>query len=267
MTTACKESTSKSLLVNQRVLIRKIPIDPIDLSTALGRVSQMIRDGKRHYICFCEANLLYQASSRQDLRLIMQQADLDLADGIAISLLARLHNSPLPSRIPGPSFMLAACEYGLARGWKHFFLGGAETVPERLADRLKTLFPNLQVAGTFSPPFRPASRQEDRELQLMIESAGPDLLWVGLGGPKQELWMGTHCKHWNIPVMLGVGAAFDFHSGARPWAPAWIRHSGTEWLFRSLTGGPRLFRRNALCVSHAALLLLQDLCYYWKFRT
>ncbi|OPZ01351.1 MAG: putative N-acetylmannosaminyltransferase [candidate division BRC1 bacterium ADurb.BinA364] len=161
----------------------------------------------------------------------------------------------VPERTPGPSFLLRACEFGLSRGYRHFFYGGAEGVPQRLAERLRQRYPGIQIVGAYSPPFRELTEAEEAEVKEMIEAARPHLLWVGLGGPKQNLWMASHVGKIGVPVMLGVGAAFDFHSGNRLWAPAWIRKCGLEWLFRTFTGGRATFRRNIWCLSVVSCLL------------
>jgi N-acetylglucosaminyldiphosphoundecaprenol N-acetyl-beta-D-mannosaminyltransferase len=153
--------------------------------------------------------------------------------------------------------MLDACQYGLAKGWRHFFYGGAEGVAEKLAWRLGERFPGLQVAGTWCPPFRSLTPEEEASARQTIEDARPDLLWVGLGGPKQEFWIAQHLGRINVPVMLAVGAAFDFHSGNRAWAPPWIRQIGMEWAYRAATGGRKTFLRNVRCVFWVATHLTQ----------
>jgi N-acetylglucosaminyldiphosphoundecaprenol N-acetyl-beta-D-mannosaminyltransferase len=189
------------------------------------------------------------------VREALSGARLVLPDGIAVLTYAWLNGLTAPERIPGPGFMLAACEHGLQRGWRHFFYGGAPGVPERLAENLALKYPGIRIAGTWSPPFRELTEAEEAQTKEMIEDANADLLWVGLGSPKQELWMARHVGRIDVPAMFGVGAAFDFHSGNLPWAPPLIRRIGMEWAYRMLTGGEKTFRRNVRCVSHVALLL------------
>jgi N-acetylglucosaminyldiphosphoundecaprenol N-acetyl-beta-D-mannosaminyltransferase len=207
-------------------------------------------------MCFCEANLLSSARRSEQVQEALTGAKLVLPDGIAVLYLARLNGIAAPERIPGPNFMLAACEYGLERGWRHFFYGGAQGVPERMAETLACRYPGLKVAGTWSPPFRELTEEEEEQTKAMIESAGTDLLWIGLGSPKQELWMARRSGRIDVPIMLGVGAAFDFHSGNLPWAPPLVRKLGMEWAYRMLTGGRQTLLRNVRCVSHVALLLV-----------
>jgi N-acetylglucosaminyldiphosphoundecaprenol N-acetyl-beta-D-mannosaminyltransferase len=139
--------------------------------------------------------------------------------------------------------MLAACRRSLETGWRHYLYGGAEGVPELLAARLAERFPGLGIAGAFSPPFRPLTDAEDDEIVRRINATRPDIVWVGLSTPKQERWMASHLRRIEAPVMVGVGAAFDFHAGLKRQAPKWIQGSGLEWLFRLATEPRRLWRR------------------------
>jgi bacterial polymer biosynthesis proteins, WecB/TagA/CpsF family len=153
--------------------------------------------------------------------------------------------------------MLALCERLAAKGTA---TSSAEGVPEQLASVLQKRFPGLQVAGTFSPPFRSLTADEDDRIVQMINAAAPDIVWVGLSTPKQERWMAGHRERLTAPVLIGVGAAFDFLTGRKPQAPRWMQRAGLEWLFRLLTEPRRLWRRylinNPLFV---ALVVLQAL--------
>jgi N-acetylglucosaminyldiphosphoundecaprenol N-acetyl-beta-D-mannosaminyltransferase len=139
--------------------------------------------------------------------------------------------------------MLAFCEQTAGLGYRHFFYGGEPGVPERLAESLKRRFPAMEICGTFSPPFRPLDPEEDQEIGITIRRAAPDVLWVGLGTPKQERWMCEHRDKLNVPVLVSVGAAFDVLSGRRNQAPRWMREHGLECLFRLLQEPRRLWRR------------------------
>lgn len=131
-------------------------------------------------------------------------------------------------RVYSPDLMLALCERSEAKGHRHFFYGGAEGVPEQLAANLRRRFPELQVAGIHSPPFRPLTPEEDEQVVQMINQAAPDIVWVGLSSPKQERWMAAHIGRVKAPVLIGVGAAFDFLAGRKKQAPRWIQRAGLE---------------------------------------
>jgi N-acetylglucosaminyldiphosphoundecaprenol N-acetyl-beta-D-mannosaminyltransferase len=173
----------------------------------------------------------------------LNSTDLVVPDGMPLVWLGRRGGCHLRRRVYGPDLMLAFCEQTAARGYRHFFYGGEPGVPERLAESLKRRFPPMEVCGTFSPPFRPLDPEEDQEIATMICRAAPDVLWVGLGTPKQERWMCEHRDKLNVPAIVSVGAAFDLLSGRRNQAPGWMREHGLEWLFRLVQEPRRLWRR------------------------
>jgi len=175
-----------------------------------------------------------------ELRRIYNASGMTTPDGMPLVWLSRLHGYHHVDRVYGPDLMLALCERSVKRGYRHFFYGGAEGVPEHLAARLQSRFPGLIVAGTYSPPFRPLRPEEDEQIVQLINETSPDIVWVGLGSPKQERWMAEHIDRLTAPVLIGVGAAFDFHTGRKPQAPRWMQRSGLEWLFRLLTEPRRL---------------------------
>jgi len=235
-----------------------VRVTQADRREALAIVEESLRDGGRHYFCFCEASLLSNVLRDPTLAYQVNGATAVFADGVAITTLARLRGQRLPQRIPGPSFLPWACEYGQERGWRHFFYGGAPGVADKLAAELKRRYPRMEVAGTHCPPFRELTAAEWTEAKRLVRESRAQLVWVALGSPKQERWVAEHCGELDAPALLAVGAAFDFHSGTRPWAPSWLRRIGMEWAFRALTGGGRTFRRNVRCVSIVAVHLLKE---------
>jgi N-acetylglucosaminyldiphosphoundecaprenol N-acetyl-beta-D-mannosaminyltransferase len=157
----------------------------------------------------------------------------------------------LGSKIPrlhGPDLMLECCKYGVTKGWRHFFYGGKNDVPEQLGRKLSRKFPGLIIAGQYSPPFRLLTQAEDEAVIQKINSVDPDVLWVGLGLLKQEQWIREHLTKIKVPWMIGVGAAFDFHAGTAKRAPLFFRNIGLEWLYR-LVLEPRMLVRNLYSLS------------------
>ena len=179
----------------------------------------------------------------EKLRQIHNQAGLVTPDGMPLVWLSRLNGFPWVERVYGPDLMLAVCERSLSKGYRHYFYGGLEGVPEKLAESLRRRFPKLQIVGVYSPPFRPLTKDEDECVIQKINQAKPDIVWVGLSTPKQEYWMHEHLHRITAPVMVGVGAAFDFHAGLKKQAPRWMQRSGLEWFFRLVTEPRRLWRR------------------------
>jgi len=150
------------------------------------------------------------------------------------------------NRVYGPDVMLNFSALAARKGYTNFYYGGAVGIAQELCGKLTERFPGLKVAGTYSPPFRPLTPEEDEEVVNMINRVDPDILWVGLGAPKQDRWMADHTGRIKAPVMIGVGAAFDFLSGRKRQAPVWIQRSGFEWFFRLLNEPTRLLPR-VLC--------------------
>jgi N-acetylglucosaminyldiphosphoundecaprenol N-acetyl-beta-D-mannosaminyltransferase len=177
-----------------------------------------------------------------ELRRIHNSAGLVVPDGMPLVWLSWLAGNHHVGRVYGPDLMLACCDASRGRR-RHFLYGGAKGVPERLADRLRDRFPGLLIVGAYSPPFHPLSHAEALAVTRQINDAKPDIVWVGLSTPKQERWMAAQRGVLNAPVLVGVGAAFDFHAGLKAQAPRWMRRSGLEWLFRLLTEPRRLWRR------------------------
>ncbi len=227
----------------QRVNVLGVPISAIRMNDALFWIDRWIRSGDQKYICVADVHAVMEGTRDPGLREIYCRAGLVTPDGMPLVWFCRNRGYPDVERVYGPDLLLAACERFQGNGTRHYFLGGSQGVPERLAGRLRALFPDLRIAGAFSPPFRPLTAAEDEELVMRINEAHPDILWVGLGNPKQEFWMADHLGRIEAPVMVGVGAAFDFHSGRVRQAPRWIQRSGFEWLFRLFQEPGRLWRR------------------------
>lgn len=213
------------------------------MAMALDVLTGWIENRQSHYVCVRDVHGIMQSWDDPALRLIHNNAGMVTPDGMPLVWLSRLYGHKQVQRVYGPDLLLAACARSMKHGWRHFFYGGKAGVADLLSQRLSSRFPGLQVAGTYSPPFRPLSAEEDEEVVNMINAANPDVVWVGLSTPKQERWMHAHVHQLSAPVLLGVGAAFDFHAGLKPQAPPWIQQSGLEWLFRMLTEPRRLGKR------------------------
>lgn len=221
-----------------RVNLGTVSLDAVPLDQVCETLDKLRRSERPDYVCFCEAHLWTRAVSEPAVAAALRHASLVLPDGVSMMIAARLLGVRLPTRAPGPTVLIEYCRAGVAAGVRHFFYGGAPGVAAALADALQRQIPEVRIAGTYSPPFGPVSAEHAARIREMIRQSNADVVWVGLGAPKQELWMRRHAGLVGVPLMLGVGAAFDFHSGRRKWAPRWVRRVGMEWLFRMLTGGP-----------------------------
>jgi len=248
--------------MNRTVFLPNLGLSVVDSSYAevLDRIREQLPELHGTFAVFLEGNLLDCALRDGDVRELLKEADWIFPDGVAASELASWQAGRPVERISGPTFLLKACECGQAYHWKHFFYGGTPESLAKLTDKLKTAYPAMEIVGSYAPPFRPLTDAEEAQVAEEIDACRPDFLWVGLGGPKQEYWIRAHREKLNAATMLGVGAAFDFHSGTRPWAPPIVRKLGLEWLWRALSGGRKTFFRNLRCVSGAAWFLCRVYC-------
>jgi N-acetylglucosaminyldiphosphoundecaprenol N-acetyl-beta-D-mannosaminyltransferase len=239
-----------------QVNILGVGINAITMSQALDQISTWIETGSRQYVSVCTVHTVMECQRDKAVRQAVNGAGLATPDGMPLVWLSQWKSKHPVNRVYGPDLMLALGELSAARGYTHYFYGGMAGIPDLLATTLQTRFPGLKIAGAHSPPFRPLTTAEEAEIIRQINRAGPDIVWVGLGTPKQDLWMAAHRNRLSAPVLIGVGAAFDFHTGRIPQAPPWMQRAGLEWLFRLKHEPRRLWYRylvyNPLFILHVA---------------
>ena len=226
-----------------RVDVLGVKVSAIHMEQALDVIDDWITTGIRRYVCVTGVHGVMESRRDPHLQKIHNNAGLVTPDGMPLVWWSKSRGWRHTGRVYGPDLILACCERSMATGYRHFFYGGNDGVADLLARRLSKRFPGLSVAGTFTPPFRPLSTEEDDDVIKRINDAGADIVWVGLSTPKQEYWMAEHLDRIESPVMIGVGAAFDFHAGLKKQAPAWMQQSGLEWFFRLATEPRRLWKR------------------------
>jgi N-acetylglucosaminyldiphosphoundecaprenol N-acetyl-beta-D-mannosaminyltransferase len=237
-----------------------VRLDAVQIPDVISKIEDWTREsGRCHFIAVANVHVLMEAQHSPVFKTALDSADLCVPDGMPLVWIGRLRGYPLKRRVYGPDLLLDFCSETNAKGYRHFFYGGAPGVPEALAAKLKRQFPMLGVAGTYSPPFRPLTPEEDAQVVEMINGAAADILWVGLGCPKQELWMYEHRHQLRVPVLVGVGQAFDLHAGRLQQAPVWMREHGLEWLFRLFKEPQRLWRRYILYGSEFILYVALEL--------
>lgn len=246
-----------------RVDVLGVQVSAINMDQALDVMDHWITTGARHYVCVTGVHGVMESRRDDALRQIHNEAGLVTPDGMPIVWWSRAAGWRHVGRVYGPDLLLACCERSVTTGYRHFFYGGGEGVAELLARRLRKRFAGLVVAGTCTPPFRPLTPEEDEDIVRRINDAAPDIVWVGLSTPKQEAWMAEHLGRLNASVLIGVGAAFDFHAGLKRQAPRWIQHSGLEWLFRLCTEPRRLWKRYLSNNPAFVWLAVQEL---WRAR-
>jgi len=226
-----------------RVNILGVGVSIINLQKALAAVAVAVTQRRKGYICVTGVHGVMEAQDDPEFRHILNNALLCTPDGMPMVWMGRLRGHSEMDRVYGPDLMLEVCEWSRTRSCRHFFYGGAPGVAELLRDKLAERFPGLQVAGFYTPPFRALNAAELMNLQEQIRSLQPDILWVGLSTPKQEKFMAMHLAQFDVALMIGVGAAFDFHCGRVKQAPRWIQRSGLEWFFRLCSEPRRLAGR------------------------
>lgn len=235
-------------------------VDALTMSAAIEVLEQFIAEGRRGlFVALTNVNNVMEAKRDPQFRKVMDAVDLSLPDGMPLAWLSRIYGFGNANRIAGPDFVPAFCVATHNRGYRHFFYGGAEGVAEKMAEKLKQQAPGMEIAGAYSPPFRPLTSEEDDQIVEMINRTAPDVVWVGLGCPKQENWIFEHRHRIKAAALLGVGQAFDIQAGTLRRAPMWMRRWGLEWLFRLCSEPRRLWRRylvsNTQFLFYAALQL------------
>jgi len=218
-----------------------VGVSLINMGMALDRINRWVADGDRQYVSICTVHTVMECQRNDSLRRIVNAAGMTTPDGMPLVWLSRLAGHRFVSRVYGPDLMLAAMAD--RTGHRHFFYGGRAGVADQLAQTMRERFPNVQVVGTLTPPLGTAAELCTPEAAAQINQARADIIWVGVSSPKQEFWMSCMRPLLEAPVLIGVGAAFDFHTGTARQAPLWMQRSGLEWLFRLIQEPKRLWRR------------------------
>jgi len=227
----------------QKANILGIGVSAINMPMALEVIDGWIKRGERNFVTVTGVHGVMESQKDSDLLRIHNVAGLVTPDGMPLTWISRLLGFTHVDRVYGPDLLLAVCDRSPAQGYRHFFYGGGDGVADLLKDRLQARFPGLDVVGTYTPPFRPLTEEEDEDIVRYINALNPDIVWIGLSTPKQERWMAAHLGRIAAPVMIGVGAAFDFQAGLKKQAPPWIQRSGLEWLYRLCSEPKRLWKR------------------------
>lgn len=241
-----------------------VGISDVNLTLTVRIAQEWIKTGDPKYICFCNVHTVMSCQHDPMFYKVIESAGLAVPDGMPLVWIGRLKGGKQISRVYGPDFMLALCQLSQDLGYRHYFYGGEPDVAEDLKDKLQKRYPRLKVVGTYSPPFRPLTQEEDAEVVEKINMAKPQYVWVSLGGPKQDYWAFHHVGRIEGAVILPVGAAFDFLTGRVPQAPRWMQQAGLEWLFRLLSEPRRLWRRYLIENPKFLLMVLGQALGLWK---
>lgn len=234
-----------------------VQMSVLTLPNAVAHILNAVSSNECGYVCVTGMHGIMEARADTEFQQILNEAFLCTPDGMPTVWIGRARGLPV-ERVYGPDLMLEVFEATRNMPVKHFFYGGAEGVAESLKTKMEKRFPGIKIVGTYCPPFRPLNDSEFTLLKEKILQSHADIIWVGLSTPKQERFMATYLKLLDTKIMIGVGAAFDFHSGRAIQAPRWIQRAGGEWLFRLLTNPRRLWRRYLIQAPRFAFLVLLD---------
>jgi N-acetylglucosaminyldiphosphoundecaprenol N-acetyl-beta-D-mannosaminyltransferase len=214
-------------------------------------------DPQAHSIALLTVHSVMTSAFDPALRSVLNAADIATPDGMPLAWALRSFGVKAQPRVYGPDLMLALCDQATRLGHRIFLYGGRDAVLEALCQKLRERSPGIVIAGAYAPPFRPLTPEEDRAVVRQIRDSGAHIVFVGIGAPKQERWMLDHREALPGVIMLGVGAAFDFHAGRIRQAPRWMQRSGLEWFFRLLMEPRRLWKRYMLNPLFLAMWMLE----------
>ena len=243
-----------------------VRVDAVQIGDVIKKMEEWIeRREAGRTIAVTGMHGVMEAQHEEEFGRILEGATLVVPDGYPLVVLGRRSGYELARRVYGPELMEEFCRETARKGYRHYFYGGAEGVAEELARRFAGRFAGMKIAGTYCPPYRALTEEEEREVREKIRASRADVVWVGLSTPKQERWMARQREALGVPVMVGVGAAFDFHTGRVAQAPRWMRENGMEWFFRLVSEPRRLWRRYLVNGSEFAWLVLLEQLGLRKF--
>jgi N-acetylglucosaminyldiphosphoundecaprenol N-acetyl-beta-D-mannosaminyltransferase len=248
-------------LKTERVGVVSLNVNVCDHDSAIRQIAELVRRGAGGYVCFSTVHMVMESHDDAEYAKKVNEANLIVPDGMPLVWMQKLQGAEQAARVRANDLMIMLCRYAEANDLTVGFYGGKQAVIDAILERAKKDFPNLKIAYAFSPPFRPLTDAEDAQVTAEINEKNPDILFMGLGCPKQENWMSAH-KNKIRAVMLGVGASFDFFAGNVRESPEWLGKLGLEWLFRLTQEPRRLWRRylilNPRFVRLATLQLLKS---------
>jgi len=227
----------------ERFNVLGVGIGRLNMELALAAIRDWVASGSRVYVCVCPVHSVMECRRSDEVRRVFNAAGMVTPDGMPLVWAARLQGHREVGRVYGPDLLLAQLADSVAAGHSHYFFGGRDGVAERLAAAMNERFPGLRVAGWETPPFGPLDEICTPDAAATINRAGPDVVWVGMSSPRQDLWMARMRELLHAPVLIAIGAAYDFHTGSVRQAPRWMQRSGLEWLFRLASEPRRLWRR------------------------
>ena len=240
---APSDPASDSRFAQQHADVLGVKVSAINLDMAVDLADRWIAAQKPGYICVTGVHGVMEAQKDAEFLSTLNHAFINTPDGMPMSWVGHLQGHSQMDRVFGPDFMAAMCQLSAERGYRHFLYGGEPGVAEFLKEALQRRFPGLRVVGTYTPPFRSLTATEEDEVLAQVQATKPHILWVGLSTPKQERFMDHYIDRLKVPLLVGVGAAFDYHTGRIRDCPRWVKRAGLQWLHRLLQDPKRLWKR------------------------
>jgi N-acetylglucosaminyldiphosphoundecaprenol N-acetyl-beta-D-mannosaminyltransferase len=233
--------------MKQRVNALGVGVDPIDMDMALAAIRIALDNRDKGYVCLVGVHGIMEALKDSVLRSVFKNALMVVPDGMPTVWIGRSQGFRGMKRVFGPDLMMRVLGQPELSDRTHFLCGGADGVAEELRDRLVVQYPRVKIVGTYTPPFRTMNAEEEANFAEMIASLRPDIIWVGMSTPKQDFFMSHYLPKLDTSLMIGVGAAFLFHTGRIRDSPTWIKQAGLQWLHRLIQEPRRLWKRYLLC--------------------
>ncbi len=244
--------------MNEQFDILGVKISATNLADSCDFIENKIRAHDSSYICIAPVATIVDCQKDHEYLEVINNASMTTPDGMPVVWLGKFKGYKQVSRTYGPDLLDRFCRLGCSRGYSHYFYGGTQKTNQLLEKKLKEKYPEINIVGRYAPPFRKIKEEESFEILEQINTLKPDVLWVGLGSPKQDFWMAQHQKLLDVGVMIGVGAAFDFIAGTKKQAPVWMQKTGLEWLFRLFSEPKRLWKRYLIGNSLFILYLIRN---------
>ncbi|MDP9724760.1 glycosyl transferase [Priestia megaterium] len=237
--------------------ILKVNICVTNMKELLKFIDKHLKEVKGEYLCFSNVHTTVMAEEEEEYLKVQNSSLLSLPDGGPLSVIAKKKGFKEAERVTGPDFMMEIFKVSQEKGYSHFFYGSTQETLDELKSNLKNKFPELNIVGMISPPFRSLTEEENIKITNDINKRNPDFLWVGLGAPKQEIWMYNHKNKINS-LMVGVGAGFDYHANKIQRAPLIMQKYSLEWLYRLIQDPKRLFKRYLQTNTKFIFYILRD---------
>jgi len=249
-----------TLADSDRIRVVSLNVNVFNYESAIEQIIAMVNAGVGGYVCMSTVHMILESYDDPEYGAKVNAANMVVPDGMPVVWMQKLQGAREPGRVRANDLMMRLCEYAENNDLSVGFYGGRQEVIEAILERANINYPKLRIAYAYSPPFRPLTESEDMAVTEEINQKGPDILFMGLGCPKQENWMSAH-KDRLRAVMIGVGASFDFYAGNVAECPSWLQNLGLEWLFRLYQEPRRLWKRylilNPRFVWHASRQLAQ----------